>query len=133
MSLSSPKRILVVEDDNAVRELISTRLHLAGHVVTVACDGAQALERISQARPEAMILDLGLPKVDGFEVLGAMARNRWSIPTLVLTARHSQADVHTAISLGAWDYLAKPFSECVLMQRLDRLFQPRQCSEPYFV
>lgn len=116
----------MVEDDWSIRNLISMRLGVLGFDVVEAADGASALSRLDEFRPHAMLLDINMPKMDGFEVmtrLGAAEMSR--LPTLVLTARNCADDVKRAINLGARDYLAKPFAEPVLFSRVVRLFQRR--------
>lgn len=120
------RRVLVVDDDRAILELVCTRLTLAGYDAFAARDGAEALERISGLRPQAMVLDLNMPRLDGFGVLQTLGRERaQKLPTLVLTARHGASDVQRAVSLGARDYLAKPFKDANLLMRVGRLFRPR--------
>jgi DNA-binding response OmpR family regulator len=117
----SRRKILVVEDDDPIRELLFVRLDIAGYHVLTVCDGVEALERISSARPAAMVLDIGLPRLDGFAVLEALARHNLVLPTLVLTARNKADDVERALGLGAWDFLAKPFHDQVLVSRVARM------------
>ena len=118
------KRILIVEDDRNVAELIEARLGVLGLQTRVAPDGAAALHRIHDFRPEAMILDLNMPVLDGFGVLRELGPDHLSrLPTLVLTARHRAEDVKLAISLGARDYLAKPFDQAQFLGRVGRLFR----------
>ncbi|MFN9927849.1 MAG: response regulator transcription factor [Phenylobacterium sp.] len=118
------RRVLVVDDDSAIRELITTRLDLAGFDTRTARDGSHALQRLMEFRPEAMVLDINMPVMDGFGVLNAMrARGDTSrVPILVLTARNAVEDVREAIALGARDYLSKPFRDDLLIQRVNRLF-----------
>jgi DNA-binding response OmpR family regulator len=118
------RRILVVDDDKAILELVSTRLTLAGYNVFSARNGHEALTRLSSLRPAAMVLDLNMPTLDGFGVLQRMGKE-WTArtPTLVLTARNGTADVQRAIKLGARDYLAKPFKDSDLLMRVARLFR----------
>ena len=119
-------RVLVVDDDRAILELVCTRLTLAGYDAYAARNGAEALERLNGLRPQAMILDLNMPQLDGFGVLSTLGRERaLKTPTLVLTARHAAADVQKAIGLGARDYLAKPFKDQQLLMRVARLLRPR--------
>ncbi len=119
------RRILVVEDDPFIRELITSRLELGGYQTFVASDGLQGLTSLAEVRPAAMILDINMPELDGFGVLrkmresGAIART----PTMVLTARNQPDDVRTAISLGARDFLSKPFRDDQLLARLARLLR----------
>lgn len=118
-------KIVVAEDDAGVRDLIRTRLAAAGFAVEVAHNGVEAVGRISRTRPDAVVLDINMPDLDGFGVLEAMRRRVFtrSIPVLVLTARHAGEDVRRAIQLGAKDYLTKPFNEAQLMARVTRLLR----------
>jgi two-component system OmpR family response regulator len=117
------RRILVAEDDHDVRELIRTRLASAGYEVHTARNGAEALVRIAAVKPHGMVLDINMPELDGFGVLEALRAQGAAIPVLVLTARHAADDVRRAISLGAKDYLTKPFSEAQLQARVARLMR----------
>jgi DNA-binding response OmpR family regulator len=126
MSLAErrPRRVLVVDDEPLVLELIVTRLEIAGFETRPARDGVQALERLTDFRPEAVVLDLNMPRLDGFGVLNHMRAQGLSdkAPTLVLTARNAAEDVAKAIKLGAKDYLSKPFRDEQLIARVGRLF-----------
>ncbi len=120
------RRVLVVDDDASIRDLVSTRLTLAGYVVLTGRNGAEALTRLGERRYDAMVLDLSMPEVDGFEVLAKLKTLAFTAPpTLVLTARHDASDVSRAIQLGARDYLAKPFADRQLLMRVARLFRTR--------
>ena len=125
--MSPKRRILVVEDDSGVRDLIRTRLHMAGYDVHVALNGSEGLARAFGLRPDAMVLDINMPEMDGFQVLQAMMAERSlaKTPVLVLTARHATDDVKRAVTLGAKDYLTKPFSEQQLLARVARLLKPK--------
>jgi two-component system OmpR family response regulator len=126
MAETPRRRVLVVDDDRAILELVCTRLTLAGYDAFAARDGAEGLERVNGLRPDGMILDLNMPHVDGFGLLERLGRERaLKTPTLVLTARNGRGDVQRAISLGARDYLAKPFKDGQLLMRVARLFRPR--------
>ncbi len=121
------QRVLVVDDDRAVRELVCTRLTLAGYDAFAARNGVEALERLNGGlKAQAMVLDLNMPQLDGFGVLKALGRERaLKTPTLVLTARHAAGDVQQAVELGARDYLAKPFKDQQLLMRIARLLRRR--------
>ena len=122
------RRVLVVDDDPYVAELIQTRLEIAGYMTSVARDGIQAIQRLSDFRPEAMVLDINMPCMDGFGVLSHMRANNLTArtPTMVLTARSQADDVSRAIQLGARDYLSKPFQDDMLLSRVKRLLaRPR--------
>ena len=121
------RRILVVDDDPFVLELILTRLTLAGYRTYSARDGQEALQRMADVRPEAMVLDINMPRLDGFGVLRHMASSGLTqrIATMVLTARNQPQDVQKAISLGARDYLSKPFRDDQFLARVARLLRRR--------
>ena len=117
-------RILVAEDDPGIRDLVRTRLELAGYEVMTARNGAEAFSLVQEVRPAAMVLDINMPGLDGFGVLrGLKARGR-TLPVLVLSARHAAEDVRLAVRLGAKDYLTKPFTDAQLLARVSRLLRP---------
>lgn len=125
------RRILVVEDDPMIRELITTRLELGGYQTFVASDGFQGLTSLAEVRPAAMILDINMPRLDGFGVLKRMRALGVAVPTIVLTARNQPDDVRAAISLGARDFLAKPFRDEQLLARVARLLRkPTAAPQP---
>jgi two-component system OmpR family response regulator len=121
------RRILVVDDDPYILELITTRLELAGYDTRAARDGRQAIERLADFRPEAMVLDINMPVLDGFGVLAHMQAQNLSArtPTMVLTARNNAGDVARAVQAGARDYLSKPFKDEQLLARVGRLLRAR--------
>jgi DNA-binding response OmpR family regulator len=124
------RRVLVVDDEPYLVELIVTRLELAGFETRAARNGSEALNRMNDFRPEAMVLDINMPILDGFGVLTHMKAQGLSdkIPTMVLTARNSGEDVAKAIQLGAKDYLSKPFRDDALIARVGRLLQRARAS-----
>jgi DNA-binding response OmpR family regulator len=126
------QRILVVDDDPAVLDLVITRLEIAGYETRRARDGAAAVDRLAEVRPAAMILDLNMPKLDGFGVLDLMSQRTdlAGIPVLILSARSAPNDVKLAIAMGASDYLSKPFETSRLLSRVARLVQPRRPPPP---
>ncbi len=120
--MSGKARVLIAEDDRSVCDLIRTHLQLSGYEVQIARDGVEALKQVRIAKPDAMILDINMPGIDGFGVLEQLRQiSPVAIPVLVLTARHAGDDVRRAIALGARDFLAKPFSEGQLTARVARL------------
>lgn len=123
--MSPRSRILVAEDDLGVRDLIRTRLEMAGYDVHTAKNGVEAMKRVHELRPDAMVLDINMPEMDGFGVLDALRTTEGikPIPVLVLTARHASDDVRRAVGLGAKDYLTKPFNEGQLLARVARLLR----------
>src|SRR4051794_302239 len=114
---ASPPRILVVEDDPTVSEVVTRYLEREGFVVEVAFDGAVALERALADPPELVVLDLMIPSLDGFEVCRRL-RATAPVPVIMLTARGEEADRIVGLELGADDYVSKPFSPRELTARI---------------
>ena len=117
------RRILIVEDNNDIAELLVIRLELAGYMTSVARNVTLAMATVFSFKPACILLDIGLPDGDGFEVLKALKSSMKTrdIPVLMLTARQAMSDIQRAISLGAQDYVAKPFDDQKLLQRVARL------------
>jgi two-component system response regulator MprA len=116
------ERILVVEDDRRIRDLLRRGLIFEGYVVDTAEDGEAALSIARDRPPEAVILDLMLPGIDGLEVCRRL-RNASNVPILILTARDTVADRVEGLDAGADDYLVKPFAFDELLARLRALFR----------
>jgi len=109
--------ILVVDDDPTVGEVLSIYLERAGYQVEVARDGQAALETLQRQLPDLIVLDLGLPKVDGLEITRWL-RARGDTPIIMLTARGEEAERVLGLELGADDYVVKPFSPQELVSRV---------------
>ena len=117
-------RILVVEDDRKVASFIKKGLEEEGHTVDVAADGAQAIERATDGSVwDLLVLDVMLPKRDGFSVLKALREDGVKAPVLMLTARDAVGDRVTGLDLGADDYLTKPFAFEELLARVRALLR----------
>jgi DNA-binding response OmpR family regulator len=110
-------RILLVEDDPSIREVTALGLTAAGFGVTAAADGAEGLERWRADRPDLVLLDVMLPRLDGLEVLRAIRREA-TTPVLMLTARADTIDVVVGLESGADDYVRKPFGLAELRSRI---------------
>lgn len=121
-------RVMVVEDDPMVLELITTRLELAGFQTFYARNGQEGLRRVAEVRPEGLVLDINMPVMDGFEVLRQLKADETAYRprTLVLTARNRPEDVKAALALGARDFIAKPFDDEQLIARVGRLVRRRK-------
>lgn len=119
----SGKTILIAEDVSLMAELIQHRLERDGHKAIVVGDGTAAVGEIQALKPDAVILDGMLPGMDGFEVLRALKEDAETreIPVIMLTARSLEQDVTDGFSLGADDYIVKPFMPNELSARLSRL------------
>ena len=111
-------KILIVEDDKTLAQGLCSALQKEGFVVNNALTGADAKKLFVSFDPDIVILDLGLPDIDGIDVLKALRREQPTTPVLVLTARHSVEDKVQALDIGADDYLQKPFDMPELFARL---------------
>jgi two-component system response regulator MprA len=117
-------KILVVDDERAVRESLRRALELEGYEIELAEDGAKALERLgSDPEPDAMVLDVLMPGVDGLEVSRTVRRNGSRLPILMLTARTQVEDRVEGLDAGADDYLTKPFALEELLARVRALLR----------
>lgn len=116
-------KVLVAEDSPTVRRLVCTRLSADGYEVVEALDGEQALELALRERPDALVLDKVMPKLDGFEVVRRLRENEETreLPIVMLTEHASEDDVLGGLSLGVEEYMPKPFSPRELSLRLSRI------------
>lgn len=117
-------RVLVVEDDAEIADVLRRTLRAEGHDVRTAADGEEALSAASEFVPDLVILDLGLPKIDGVEVLRRI-RKAGDVPVLILTARSETEDRVEGLDQGADDYLVKPFERTELLARIRALMRRR--------
>ncbi len=113
--------ILVVDDDQAVRDSLARSLQYSGYEVTAAVDGLEALARLSGLRPDAVIMDVMMPRLDGLETTRMLRSTGNDVPILVLTARDAVNDRVDGLDAGADDYMAKPFALDELLARLRAL------------
>ena len=116
-------QILVVDDEPAVRDSLDRALRLEGYQVGLAADGAEALQMLGGDSPDAVVLDLMMPQVDGLEVCRRMRAAGDRTPVLVLTARDAVSDRVKGLDAGADDYLVKPFALDELLARLRALLR----------
>ncbi len=122
-------RVLVVDDDRAVRESLRRSLEFNGYDVSLAGDGAEALASISGIRPDAVVMDVMMPRLDGLEATRALRTAGHDVPILVLTARDAVGDRVEGLDAGADDYLTKPFALAELLARLRALLRRTVQSE----
>ena len=117
--------ILVADDEKLLRELLDFRLSQRGYEVVLAEDGREALARLDDDRPDAVVLDMMMPVHDGLDVLRRIrgSDEHGDTPVVMLTARRAEKDIVGALELGANDYLVKPFMPEELLARLSRLLK----------
>jgi two-component system, OmpR family, response regulator len=115
-------RILIVDDDPQIRAVLEVALQRAGYSVIAARDGAAALRMAQREAPDLVVLDVGLPEVDGLEVCRRL-RAVSSVPVLFLTARDDEIDRILGLELGADDYVTKPFSPRELLARIKAILK----------
>ena len=111
-------RILIVEDESRIASFLAKGLGADGHTTTVADDGLEGLEHALSGYFDLMVLDIGLPRLDGFDLLDQLRSQGSRMPVVVLTARDSVTDTVTALEGGADDYMAKPFRFAELLARV---------------
>ena len=116
-------RLLLVEDDRGVRESLARALQFEGYTVDTAPDGLEALDRITNDPPDAVVLDVMMPKLDGLEVARRLRKRGVALPILMLTARHEVTDRVAGLDAGADDYLVKPFALDELLARVRALLR----------
>jgi two-component system, OmpR family, response regulator len=123
---SAPKLVLVVEDDPAIAKLVARTLEAEGYVVDMVHDGEAALVYCANKQPDVMVLDVNLPKLDGFGVAKRMktSAEMRMIPIIFLTAKDRPQDMIAGIQAGAKHYLSKPFKAADLVSKVKKLASP---------
>ena len=122
-SPTGQRRLLVVDDEPNIRELLSASLRFAGFEVSVAGSGREALDAARESQPDLVVLDVMLPDMDGFEVLRRLRGAHRSLPVVFLTARDATADRVSGLTLGGDDYVTKPFSLEELVARIQAVLR----------
>ena len=122
---SRPVRVLVVEDDEEIAQVLQRSLRLEGYDVKLAGDGVRALEEAHAFLPDVLVLDLGLPRLDGLDVARRLREGGDDVPILMLTARDALESRVEGLDVGADDYLVKPFERQELLARLRALLRRR--------
>lgn len=125
-SATAPIKILIVDDEAGVRDLLKDALKLAGFATEVASDGMSALTVLRTYSPDIMIIDINMPLMDGFELVERLRKNGNEVPVLMLSARADRVDVTRGLTLGADDYVVKPFGLEELVLRLKAILRRSQ-------
>jgi DNA-binding response OmpR family regulator len=130
-----PGKILVVDDDPDMRDALTIILESQGYQIVTAQDGVEALANLKAEKPDLMMLDLLMPKMDGFAVLKELQDARWSkyreIPILILSSVREEAsrrryELETALTLAVDDYIEKPIAPDVLLERVEKLLKKKK-------
>ena len=130
VNAAGKSRVLVVDDDKAVRESLRRSLEFNGYDVVLAADGAEALAGISAAAPDIVVMDVMMPRLDGIETTKALRQAGNDLPILVLTARDAVGDRVDGLDAGADDYLTKPFALQELLARMRALLRRAVPTQP---
>ncbi len=129
-SAASPTRVLVVDDEPAIAELLATALRYEGFDVAVAATGRQALERAAATGPALILLDVMLPDLDGFEIARRLTERGARVPIIFVTAKDSPSDAVRGLTIGADDYVTKPFSLDEVVARVRAVLRRAGQAEP---
>jgi CheY-like chemotaxis protein len=123
--VSSLGRVLVVDDDDVIRQLITVNLELEGFEVIPAIDGQDALDKVKNARPHVVTLDVMMPRIDGWEAAARLRQDPETshIKVVLLSARAQEADIQRGEKIGVDAYLTKPFDPDDLIDTVRRLFE----------
>ena len=127
--MSDYKRILIADDEARMRRFVRMNLELEGFEVLEASDGLDAIRKAREDLPDLVILDVEMPKLDGFETLREIRRSL-SVPVIMLTVRSEEDDLIRGLDLGADDYVTKPFSARELVSRINALLRRVELSSP---
>ena len=121
-------RVLAVDDDHVIRGLLEVNLEMEGHQVMTAFDGQDALEKVREQKPDLILLDVMMPRVNGWQVAEALKKDEATrdIPIVFLSARAMEADVRKGTDIGVEEYVTKPFDPIDLMELVSRLLSERQ-------
>jgi len=128
----SKGRILVVDDEIYIVHILDFSLGMEGYEVLTALDGEQALERLKSDKPDLIVLDIMMPKLDGYEVCKTIKANAatQNIPVILLSAKGRNADQKMGFDVGADDYITKPFSPRKLVERINQLLGQAVTEKP---
>ena len=121
-------KVLIIEDDPTMQRVLKDNFEYSGYDVCVVSDGAAALEAVFAQRPDVILLDIMLPRINGFDVCRRIRKEGLAIPIIMLTAKSQESDIVLGLNLGADDYVAKPFSMEVLLARAQTCLRRRRSS-----
>ncbi len=128
--MAPTETILIIEDDPAMLRGLKDNFEFEGYRVATAADGERGLEAALRLAPDLIVLDIMLPKVNGYEICRLIRRRKLDMPIIMLTAKGQEADIVLGLNLGADDYVTKPFSIKELLARANALLRRRRQGEP---
>ena len=127
--MTTPKHILIVDDEPRMRRFVRMNLELEQFQVSEASDGLEAIRKVRDEMPDLVVLDVEMPKMDGFETLREIRRAA-PVPVIMLTVRGDEEDRIKGLDLGADDYVTKPFSARELVSRINAVLRRVEMSSP---
>ena len=122
----TPSKILIIEDDPTILRVVKDNFATRGYRVQIACDGEEGLDAALNGQPDLILLDIMLPKINGFEICRAVRAEKLEMPILMLTAKGQEEDIVRGLELGADDYITKPFSIRELVARAQAFLRRQQ-------
>jgi len=127
------RKILVVDDERHIVKLVEVNLKKHGYDVVTAYDGVEALEKVESEKPDMLVLDVMMPRMNGFDVLKRLQANPHTqeIPVIMLTAKAQDADIFKGWQSGVSSYLTKPFNPRELLTFVERIFQSLESEDDY--
>ena len=125
------KRILVVDDEIYIVHILEFTLTMEGYEVVTAADGEEALQKVQQERPDLIVLDIMMPKMDGYEVCRRLRQDEdlRGLPVILLSAKGRPVDRETGLEVGADDYIVKPFSPRRLLEKIKDLLRRQEITQ----
>jgi len=124
--------VLIIEDDSTMLQGLEDNFKFKGYRVRTAYDGEQGLKTALAESPDLVILDIMLPKMNGYEICNIIRKNKLYMPIIILTAKGEESDIVLGLNLGADDYVTKPFSIKELLARVEAFLRRRTKEEPVF-
>ena len=122
--------VLIIEDDPTMLRGLEDNFNLKGYRVKTARDGEQGLNAALDVKPDLIILDIMLPKINGYEICRLVRKEKLDMPIIMLTAKGEESDIVLGLNLGADDYVTKPFSIRELLSRVEAFLRRRRKAEP---
>ncbi len=122
--------VLIIEDDDAMLRGLKDNFEFEGYIVKTATDGERGLDAVLKIKPDLLILDLMLPKINGYEICQHLRKEKFDLPIIMLTAKGQESDIVLGLKVGADDYVTKPFGIRELLARAEAFLRRRREPEP---